>query len=112
MNSFDFSAMPLFAYSRISWVICIEQNLGPHIEQKCASLAPSAGKVWSWNFSAVSGSSDRLNWSRQRNSNRARDSWTVIADVAIVGVACNGRSSCQKWVDNGGRYWMTSNYAD
>src|SRR5258708_7543930 len=39
---------------------------------KWASLAPSAGRVWSWNFSAVSGSSERLNWSCQRNSKRAR----------------------------------------
>jgi hypothetical protein len=37
----------LLAKARTSWLICIEQNLGPHIEQKCAVLAPSAGKVWS-----------------------------------------------------------------
>src|SRR6476646_9708666 len=61
------------ANSRTSCVIFIEQNLGPHIEQKCAVLAPSAGSVWSWNASAVSGSRLRLNWSRQRNSKRARD---------------------------------------
>ncbi len=60
------------AKSRTSCVIFIEQNFGPHIEQKCAVLAPSAGRVWSWYCSAVSGSSDRLNWSRQRNSKRAR----------------------------------------
>jgi len=42
-------------------VIFIEQNLGPHIEQKWAVLAPSAGSVWSWYCSAVSGSSERLN---------------------------------------------------
>ena len=30
-----------------SCVIFIEQNLGPHMEQKCALLAPSAGSVWS-----------------------------------------------------------------
>lgn len=28
--------------------ICIEQNLGPHIEQKCAVLAGSCGSVASW----------------------------------------------------------------
>ncbi|ESX66904.1 hypothetical protein X759_26880 [Mesorhizobium sp. LSHC420B00] len=39
----------------------IEQNFGPHIEQKCASLCASLGKVWSWKDRAVSGSSDRLN---------------------------------------------------
>jgi len=31
--------------SRTSWLIFIEQNLGPHIEQKCATFAPSAGSV-------------------------------------------------------------------
>src|SRR5919112_664097 len=60
------------AKSRTSWVIFIEQNLGPHIEQKWAVLAPSAGRVWSWYCSAVSGSRLGLNWSRQRNSERAR----------------------------------------
>ena len=43
------------------WLIRIEQNFGPHIEQKCAPLALSFGSVSSWNFCAVSGSSDRLN---------------------------------------------------
>ena len=58
------------ASARRSCVIFIEQNFGPHIEQKCASLALSLGRVSSWNFRAVSGSSDRLNWSRQRKSKR------------------------------------------
>src|SRR5712691_3369091 len=49
----------------------MEQKWGPHIEQKWASLAPSAGRVSSWNSRAVSGSSERLNWSAQRNSKRA-----------------------------------------
>ena len=49
----------------------MEQNCGPHIEQKWATLAPSAGSVSSWNSRAVSGSSERLNWSSQRNSKRA-----------------------------------------
>src|SRR5271156_3819103 len=35
----------LAAYSRTSWVIRIEQNFGPHIEQKWAVLAGSAGSV-------------------------------------------------------------------
>ena len=35
------------AKSRTSCVIFIEQNFGPHIEQKWADLAPSAGRVWS-----------------------------------------------------------------
>jgi hypothetical protein len=29
-------------------VIFIEQNFGPHIEQKCAVFAPSCGSVSSW----------------------------------------------------------------
>ena len=49
------------AAARISSVIFIEQKCGPHIEQKCAVLAPSAGSVSSWNARAVTGSSDRLN---------------------------------------------------
>ena len=36
-----------WASRRMSWLIFIEQNLGPHMEQKWAVLAPSAGKVWS-----------------------------------------------------------------
>jgi hypothetical protein len=51
----------------------MEQNFGPHIEQKCAVFAGSAGSVSSWNDRAVSGSSDRLNWSVHRNSKRALD---------------------------------------
>ena len=54
------SATPFFAaYSRTSCVIFIEQNFGPHIEQKCATLLESFGKVSSWNSRAVSGSSPR-----------------------------------------------------
>jgi len=45
---------------------CMEQNFGPHIEQKCAVLAGSCGSVASWNRRAVTGSSDRLNWSYLR----------------------------------------------
>jgi len=41
-------------------VIFIEQKCGPHMEQKWASFAPSAGRVSSWNSRAVSGSSERL----------------------------------------------------
>ena len=39
--------MPLAA-SLMSWLIRIEQNFGPHIEQKCATLCASFGRVWSW----------------------------------------------------------------
>ena len=42
---------------------CMEQNLGPHMEQKWAVLAGSWGSVASWNNLAVTGSRDRLNWS-------------------------------------------------
>lgn len=42
---------------------CMEQNLGPHMEQKWAVLAGSWGSVASWNRRAVTGSSDRWNWS-------------------------------------------------
>jgi hypothetical protein len=38
-------------------VIFIEQNFGPHIEQKCATLCASFGSVSSWKARAVSGSS-------------------------------------------------------
>ena len=38
-------------------MIFIEQKCGPHMEQKCAVLAPSCGRVSSWNSRAVSGSS-------------------------------------------------------
>ena len=41
----------------------MEQNLGPHMEQKWAVLAGSWGRVASWYSRAVTGSSDRLNWS-------------------------------------------------
>lgn len=51
----------------------MEQNFGPHMEQKCAVLDASAGSVSSWNAAAVCGSSDNANWSTQRNSNRAVD---------------------------------------
>ena len=64
----------LRAYSRTCWVISMLQNFGPHMEQKCATFAPSAGSVASWNLRAVSGSSARLNWSSQRNSKRAFES--------------------------------------
>src|SRR2546427_7383415 len=59
------------AYLRTSSVIFIEQKCGPHIEQKCDVFAASCGRVSSWNDLAVSGSSERLNWSSQRNSKRA-----------------------------------------
>ncbi len=45
--------------------------MGPHMEQKWAVLAPSAGKVSSWKSMARAGSRPRANWSLQRNSKRA-----------------------------------------
>ena len=41
---------------RMFWLMAMEQNFGPHIEQKCAIFAGSAGSVSSWNAIAVSGS--------------------------------------------------------
>ena len=49
------------------------QKAGPHMLQKCDCLAASAGRVSSWKSREVVGSSDRLNWSAQRNSKRALD---------------------------------------
>ena len=72
----------------------IEQNLGPHIEQKWAVLAGSAGSVSSWYARAVSGSSDSSNWSCQRNSKRALDrasSQHLGAGVALGQVGGVGR---------------------
>src|SRR5207244_261373 len=74
MNSIDLRRIPSAARSLSSCEIFIEQNFGPHIEQKCALFAGDAGSVSSWKDRAVSGSSARLNWSSQRNSNRALDS--------------------------------------
>ena len=48
LNSLAFSCIPACAASRMSAEIFIEQNFGPHMEQKCATLAPSAGSVSSW----------------------------------------------------------------
>src|ERR1041384_5465592 len=84
LNSLAFSCIPVSmatssatcfcaAYSLTSCVIFIEQKCGPHIEQKCASLAPSCGNVSSSNSCASSGSSARLNWSSHLNSKRALD---------------------------------------
>ena len=54
-TSFSYaSALPNFL--RMFWLMAMEQNFGPHIEQKCAIFAGSAGKVSSWNAMAVSGS--------------------------------------------------------
>jgi len=33
------------ANSRTCWLICIEQNFGPHMQQKCATLQTSLGRV-------------------------------------------------------------------
>src|SRR5207253_417053 len=49
------------ASARTSCEMRMEQNFGPHMEQKCATLWPSFGSVASWKAQAVSGSSARLN---------------------------------------------------
>src|SRR5207344_2649138 len=61
LNSRDFSSIPCCAYSRTCCVSSMLQNFGPHIEQKCATFAPSAGSVSSWYARAVTGSRARLN---------------------------------------------------
>jgi hypothetical protein len=58
-----------------NWVLC--QHL-----QKWAVLAGSCGSVASCMVRAVTGSSDRLNWSYHRNSKRARDSSSSHACAA------------------------------
>src|SRR5271157_4770181 len=65
---------PSAAILRISWVMRIEQNLGPHIEQNFADLKTSWGKVSSCIERAVSGSSESSNCLFQSNSKRARES--------------------------------------
>ena len=47
-NSSAFACIPASAPPRSSWLSCIEQNFGPHIEQKCALLWASFGRVASW----------------------------------------------------------------
>ena len=42
------------ASTRKSWVMRMEQNLGPHMEQKCATLCASFGRVSSWKLRATS----------------------------------------------------------
>jgi hypothetical protein len=73
----------------------MEQNLGPHMEQKWESLAPSWGRVSSWKARAVSGSIERSNWSCQRNSKRAREraSSRSRARVALGEVGGVGRDA-------------------
>ena len=43
-------------FCEILYLQYFQQNFGPHIEQKCAILAGSAGSVSSWKAMAVSGS--------------------------------------------------------
>src|SRR5207244_10473562 len=61
------------AILRMSWVMRIEQNFGPHIEQNFADLNTSCGSVSSCIARAVSGSSDSSNCRFQSNSKRAFD---------------------------------------
>src|SRR5271157_3909488 len=57
---------------RMSSLIRIEQNSGPHMLQKAAVLKASCGSVSSCILRAVSGSSERRNWSFQLKLYRAR----------------------------------------
>jgi hypothetical protein len=45
ISAVDMLSLVPRAASRTSCEIFIEQNFGPHMEQKCAILAPSAGRV-------------------------------------------------------------------
>ena len=68
----------------------MEQNLGPHMEQKWAVLAGSWGSVASWNNLAVTGSSDRLNWSYLQ---WRHFSGQLIAEIMQL-VPCNHEYGC------------------
>jgi len=70
----------------------MEQNWGPHMEQKRAVFDSSAGSFSSWNAIAVSGS--RTNWSCHRNSNRAlgrawsrmgAPAWHLVRSASVGG---------------------------
>ena len=63
--------------------IFIEQNFGPHMEQKCASLKPSSGSVSSCMERAVSGSSESANCSFQ--SKRVAGARKRVVAVAGAG---------------------------
>src|SRR5712692_3927781 len=80
------------AYLRTSSVIFIEQKCGPHIEQKCDVFAESCGRVSSWNDLAVSESSERLNWSSQRNSKRAFDN--ALSRACVPGWPLDRSAAC------------------
>jgi hypothetical protein len=72
-------------------VIFIEQKCGPHMEQKCASLAPSCGSVSSWELLRRVGIIPRLNWSAQRNRTGACDKRVVArlrAGMPLGEVGC------------------------
>src|SRR5262249_15991673 len=70
---YDAAPVVSSAIFRISWVIRIEQNFGPHIEQNFADLNTSCGSDSSCIARAVSGSSDSSNCLFQSNSKRALD---------------------------------------
>src|SRR5688500_18878329 len=83
------------AYSLTSWLMRMEQNFGPYMEQKWAVLAVFAGSVSSWYALAVSGSRARSNWSSQRNSKRALDrasshawapGWSLVRSAAWAAI--------------------------
>jgi hypothetical protein len=61
----------------------MEQNFGPHIEQKCASLKPSSGSVSSCMERAVSGSSESSNWRFQ--SKRVAGARELVVAIARAG---------------------------
>lgn len=57
----------LVVYLWMFWVMCMEQNFGLYIEQKCVVLVGFVGRVLLWNFCVVLGFSDSVNWLFQWN---------------------------------------------
>jgi len=80
-------------------VIFIEQNFGPHMEQKCATLAPSCGRVSSWNCARRVRVEAEVELVFQRNSKRALRERVVAhlrAGMALGQVGRVGRRSCRR----------------
>ncbi len=85
----------------MSWLIFIEQNLGPHMLQKWAVLWASLGRVSSWYLRAVSGSRSRLNGSAERagvgdgGGSLPIRAFSLAPPVGADQVFANGQASTQ-----------------
>ena len=64
----------------------MEQNFGPHMEQKCAVFAGSAGRVSSWYACAVSGSKESAGLRISEALALTREDATVTQDSLAVTV--------------------------